>query len=54
MIEAEKEFFKTTYGIDLTFTELKVNGNNEITAILVRMEDKTGVKKHIKSMKTNL
>jgi hypothetical protein len=35
-----KEFFKTTYGIDLTFTELKVNGNNEITAILVRMEDK--------------
>jgi hypothetical protein len=22
---AEKEFFKTTYGIDLTFTELKVN-----------------------------
>jgi hypothetical protein len=40
-LEAEK-FFKTTYGIDLTFTELKVNGNNEITAILVRMEDKTG------------
>ncbi|MBC5842453.1 M56 family metallopeptidase [Flavobacterium sp. F-380] len=44
-LEAEKEFFKTTYGIDVTFTELKVDGNNEITAILVRMEDKTGVKK---------
>jgi hypothetical protein len=29
-----------TYGIDLTFTELKVNGDDEITAISVRMEEK--------------
>jgi hypothetical protein len=44
-LDVEKEFFKTTFGIDLTFSEIKFNSNNEITAISVRMEDKAGVKK---------
>ncbi|MDG2433283.1 M56 family metallopeptidase [Flavobacterium sp.] len=44
-LKEENGFFKTTYGISLTFTDLKFNSNNEIIAISVRMEDKAGVNK---------
>jgi hypothetical protein len=47
-IKCRKGFFKKTYGIALTFSNIKLNETNEITAILVNIEDKAGVKKHIK------
>lgn len=44
-LKAEKDFFKQNYGIDLTFSNIKINKNNEITSIKVSMENKAGVKK---------
>jgi hypothetical protein len=44
-LNAEKDFFKKTYGIALTFSNIKLNASNEITAIKVNIENKAGVKK---------
>jgi len=44
-LEAEKDFFKQNYGVNLTFSKIKVNSNNEITSIKVSMKNKAGVKK---------
>jgi hypothetical protein len=44
-LNAEKSFFKENYNLEMTFTGIKTNKNNELIAIKVELKDKEGIRK---------
>ncbi|MEZ7506553.1 M56 family metallopeptidase [Flavobacterium sp. Arc2] len=51
-LNAEKDFFKKTFDLDLKFSNIKLDKNNEIIAIKVVLENNDGIKK-VHSVKGN-
>jgi hypothetical protein len=44
-LNAEKDFFKEEYNLEMNFSEITTNKNNELIAIKVELKDKDGIRK---------